>query len=66
LGLIKDLVISLSPIPSENLVMDVVVVNIPPQLDMLLSRSWAEKLKETLQMDIVDIMVVAGAISLHL
>jgi hypothetical protein len=51
LGLIKDLVVSLSQIPSNNLVMDVVVVDIPPKFGMLLSRSWATKLKGTLQMD---------------
>jgi hypothetical protein len=51
LGLIKDLVVSLSQIPSKNLVMDVVVADIPPNFGMLLSRSWAAKLKGTLQMD---------------
>jgi hypothetical protein len=51
LGLIKDLVMSLSQIPSKNLVMDVVVADIPPKFGMLLSRSWAAKLKGTLQMD---------------
>jgi hypothetical protein len=51
LGLIKYLVVSLSQIPSKNLVMDVVVANIPPNFGMLLSRSWGAKLKGTLQMD---------------
>jgi hypothetical protein len=51
LGLIKDLVVSLSQIPTKNMVMDVVVVDIPPKFGMLLSRSWAAKLKGTLQMD---------------
>lgn len=31
--------------------MDVVVTNIPPKYGMLLSRSWGEKLKGSLQMD---------------
>jgi hypothetical protein len=31
--------------------MDVVVADIPPKFGMLLSRSWAAKLKGTLQMD---------------
>ena len=31
--------------------MDVVVVEIPPKFGMLLSRSWAAKLKGTIQMD---------------
>nr|QHR87731.1 hypothetical protein Q903MT_gene1743 [Picea sitchensis] len=51
LGLIKDLVVSLSQIPAKNMVMDVVVADIPPKFGMLLSRSWAAKLKGTLQMD---------------
>jgi hypothetical protein len=53
LGLIKYLVVSLSQIPSKNLVMDVVVADIPPKFGMLLSRSWAVKLKGTLQMDML-------------
>ena len=48
LGLIKDLVVLLAQIPSKNMVMDVVVVDIPPKFDMLSSRSWAVKLKGTL------------------
>jgi hypothetical protein len=51
LGLIKDLVVSLSQIPSKNMIMDVVVADIPPKFGMLLSRSWVAKLKGTLQMD---------------
>jgi hypothetical protein len=51
LGLMKDLVVSLSQIPSKNLVMDVVVANIPPKFGMLFSRSRAAKFKGTLQMD---------------
>jgi ribonuclease HI len=51
LGLIKDLVVSLAQIPAKNMVMDVVVADIPPKFGMLLSRSWAAKLKGTLQMD---------------
>jgi hypothetical protein len=51
LGLIKELVVSLSQIPAKNMVMDVVVANIPPKFFMYLSRSWDAKLKGTLQMD---------------
>ena len=51
LGLIKDLVVSLAQIPSKSLVMDVVVADSPPKFGMLLSRSWAAKLKGALQMD---------------
>jgi hypothetical protein len=51
LGLIKDLVVSLAQIPTKNMVMDIVIADIPPKFGMLLSRSWAAKLKGTLQMD---------------
>jgi hypothetical protein len=51
LGLIKDLVMSLAQIPLKNMVMDVVLVDITPTFGMLFSRSWAVKLKGTLQMD---------------
>jgi hypothetical protein len=51
LGLIKDLVVSLAQIPAKNMVMDIVVADIPPKFGMLLSRSWVAKLKGTLQMD---------------
>ena len=44
LGLIKDLVVSLHQIPEKNLVMDVVVADVPPKFGMLLSRSWATKI----------------------
>ena len=33
------------------MVMDVVVENVPPKYNMLLSRSWGAKLQETMQMD---------------
>jgi hypothetical protein len=49
-GLIKDLVVSLSQIQKTNMIMDVVVVYIPPKFGMLLFRSWVTKLKGTLQM----------------
>ena len=51
LGMIRYLVVTLSQIPAKSIVMDVVVVEIPPKFGMLLSRSWSTKLKETLQMD---------------
>jgi hypothetical protein len=51
LDLIKDLTVSLSQIPSRNMIMDVVVADIPPKFGMLLSRYLDEKLKGTLQMD---------------
>lgn len=51
IGLIKDLVVSLDQIPKKNIFMDVVVVKIPPQFGMILSRLWGEKLTGTLQLD---------------
>ena len=51
IGLIKDLVVSLDQLPMKNVLMDVVVADIPPRFGMLLSRSWVAKLKGTLQPD---------------
>jgi hypothetical protein len=51
LGLIKYLVLYLEQIPVKNMIMDVVVADIPPKFGMLLSRSWVAKLKGTLHMD---------------
>ena len=44
LGLIKDMVVSLHQILEKNIVMDVVVVDVPPKFGMLLSRSWEARL----------------------
>jgi ribonuclease HI len=51
IGLIKDLCVTLAQIPAKSLVMDIVVVDIPPKYGMLLSRSWGAKLQGTLQLD---------------
>jgi len=51
LGMIKDLVVSLTQIPTKNIAMDVVVADIPPKFSMLLSRSWTTKMKGSMQMD---------------
>ena len=51
LGLIKDMVISLTQIPAKSLIMDVIVANILVKFGMLLSRSCSTKPKGTLQMD---------------
>ena len=48
LGLIKDMVVTLKKIPSKTVVMDVVVVDIPPKFGVLLSRYWTSKLKGSL------------------
>lgn len=52
LGLIKDLVVVLHQIPEKSLIMDVVVVDVPPKFGMLLLRSWVDKLKGAFQMDL--------------
>ena len=52
LGLIKDLVINLSQLPSKSIVMDIVVADIPPKFGLLLSRSWSKTLGGTIQMDL--------------
>ena len=51
MGVIKDLVVSLTQLPMKSVVMDIVVVDIPSTFRMLLSRSWSKKLASTLQMD---------------
>ena len=51
IGIIKYLCITLAQIPAKSMVMDVVVANIPPKYNMLLSRSWGENLRGTLQLD---------------
>lgn len=51
LGLIKDLVVSLHQILEKSIVMDIVVTDVPTKFGRLLSRSWATKLKGTMQMD---------------
>ena len=51
LGIIKDLCVNLAQIPAKGLVMEIVVVDIPPKYVMLLSRSWGAKLQGSLQMD---------------
>jgi len=51
LGLIKDLAITLSQLPTKNMIMDIVVVNVPPKFGMLLSRGWIKRLGGSLQND---------------
>jgi hypothetical protein len=52
LGVIKDMVVTLSQLPMKSVVLDVIVADIPPKFGMLLSRSWAKKVGGTLQMDL--------------
>jgi hypothetical protein len=42
----------LVPAANEELVMDIIVVDVPPKFGMLLSRSWIKRLGGTLQMDL--------------
>jgi ribonuclease HI len=52
LGVIKDLVVSLFQQPMKSVVMEIVVVDVPPKFGMLFSRSWIKILGGTLQMDL--------------
>lgn len=52
IGLIKDVVVGLTQVPAKTVVMDIIVADIPPKFGMLLSRSWAAKIKGTMQMDL--------------
>ena len=63
LGVIKDLFVTLFQLPMKNIVMDIVVADVPPKFGMLLSRSWIKRLGGTLQMDLpyAIIPVLGGA-----
>ena len=52
IGLIKYVVVGLTQIPTKTIFMDIVVVDILPKFGMLLSRSWATKVKGTMQIDL--------------
>jgi hypothetical protein len=52
LGLIKYLVVSLAHLPMKSVVMGIIVVEIPPNFGMLLSRTWAKNIGGSLQMDL--------------
>jgi hypothetical protein len=52
MGVIKDMVVTLSQLPMKSVVLDVIVADIPPKFGMLFSRSWSKKLGGTLQMDL--------------
>ena len=47
LGIIKDMVLTLTQLPAKILVMDVIVADILVKFGMLLSTSWSTKLKWT-------------------
>ena len=48
LGLIKDLVVNLTQLPSKGIMMDIVVADIPPKFGLLLSWSRSKRLGGTL------------------
>jgi len=50
-GLIKDLCVTLVQYQRKIIVMDIVVVDIPPKYGMLLYHSWGEKLHGSLKLD---------------
>jgi hypothetical protein len=50
-GLIKDMVVTLAQLPVKSIMMDVVVVDVPANYGMFLSRTWERKLGGTMQMD---------------
>ena len=52
LGLIKDLIVNLTQLPSKGIMMDIVVANIPPKFGLLMSRSWSKRIGGTLHMDL--------------
>ena len=52
LGLIKDIAVNLTQLPSKSIMMDIVVADIPPKFGLLLSRSWIKRLGGTLKMDL--------------
>jgi ribonuclease HI len=45
-------VVTLFQLPMKSVVMDIVVVDVPPKFGMLLSRSWIKRLGGTLHMDL--------------
>ena len=49
--MIKDLVVTLAQVPVKSVLMDVVIVDIPPKYGLLLSRSWGAKLGGSLELD---------------
>jgi ribonuclease HI len=51
MGMIKDLVVTLAQISVKNVLMDVVVADIPSKYGLLLSRYWGAKLRGSLQLD---------------
>jgi ribonuclease HI len=51
MGMIKDLVVTLAQVQVKSVLMDVVIIDIPPKYGLILSRSWGAKLGGYLQLD---------------
>ena len=52
-GLIKDLQVHLVVFPDIQIIMDIVVIDVPNAWGMLLSRKWAVDLGGSIQMDLL-------------
>jgi ribonuclease HI len=52
IGVINDLVVTLFQLPMKSVVIDIMVVDVPPKFGMFLSRSWIKRLGGTLHMDL--------------
>jgi hypothetical protein len=50
-GLIKGMVVTLDQLPAKRVMMDIVVVDVPTNYGMLLSRTWSGKVGGTIHMD---------------
>ena len=50
--MIKDLVVNLAQINVKRIVMDIIVVDIPPRFSMLLSRSSCSKVWGSIKLDL--------------
>ena len=60
LGLIKDLCVTLIQYPTKSILVEIMVADIPPNYDMLLSRPWGAKLQGSLQLDMSATIYVFG------
>ena len=60
LGMIKYLVVNLAQILAKSIVMDIVVVDIPAQFGMLLSRSWGTKIGGSIKLDLTYATIQIG------
>ena len=52
IGLMKYVAVGLTQVPAKKMVMEIVIADIPPKFGMMLLRSWEEKIKGTMQMDL--------------